>query len=71
MHTNDIRCGHCGRKLASGHYVVLTIKCPRCRGMNHLRAESPEQARPRAPENRESHGRESDHSMAGRQAPPG
>ncbi|MEO8488501.1 Com family DNA-binding transcriptional regulator [Pseudomonas sp.] len=32
----DIRCGHCGRRLAlaSGSFV-LQIKCPRCRTLNH------------------------------------
>ncbi|WP_269687219.1 MULTISPECIES: Com family DNA-binding transcriptional regulator [Halopseudomonas] len=37
----DLRCGHCDRKLAtaSGPYD-LTIKCPRCKGMNQLKASS-------------------------------
>ncbi|WP_417522231.1 Com family DNA-binding transcriptional regulator, partial [Marinobacter sp.] len=32
-------CGHCDRKLAtaSGPYDLI-IKCPRCKGMNHLKA---------------------------------
>ncbi|MBU0809602.1 MAG: Com family DNA-binding transcriptional regulator [Gammaproteobacteria bacterium] len=37
----DIRCGGCSRLLArvSGSYT-LQIKCPRCRTLNHLKAES-------------------------------
>ncbi|WP_447588621.1 Com family DNA-binding transcriptional regulator [Aquipseudomonas campi] len=37
----DIRCGGCSRLLArvSGCYT-LQIKCPRCRTLNHLKAES-------------------------------
>ncbi|MGE8356399.1 MAG: Com family DNA-binding transcriptional regulator [Microvirgula sp.] len=68
---NDIRCGHCGRKLAEGRYIHLTIKCPRCRAINHLKAESLTLERPRAPQPGESDGRQSDHSLAGRQASPG
>ncbi|MCW3479752.1 Com family DNA-binding transcriptional regulator [Neisseriaceae bacterium JH1-16] len=30
----DIRCGQCDRKLATGRYLELTIKCPRCRALN-------------------------------------
>lgn len=37
---NDIRCGQCGRKLGEGIYTVLSIKCPRCRVLNHLWAPS-------------------------------
>ncbi|QLG93396.1 Com family DNA-binding transcriptional regulator [Pseudomonas yamanorum] len=37
----DIRCGHCGRKLAAVRgFIELQIKCPRCRTLNHLKAES-------------------------------
>ena len=35
----EIRCGHCGRKLGVGQYVALQIKCPRCGTLNHFRAE--------------------------------
>ncbi|WP_339665258.1 Com family DNA-binding transcriptional regulator [uncultured Pseudomonas sp.] len=37
----ELRCGHCGRKLAeaTGPYNLI-MKCPRCRGMNHLKALS-------------------------------
>ncbi|WP_110390626.1 Com family DNA-binding transcriptional regulator [Rivihabitans pingtungensis] len=41
MQQNDIRCGNCRRKLGEGVYLSLTIKCPRCGCINHLRAESP------------------------------
>lgn len=32
---NEIRCGCCRKKLAQGEYVVLSIKCPRCKTLNH------------------------------------
>lgn len=32
----DIRCGACGRKLASGTFIELHIKCSRCKTMNFL-----------------------------------
>ncbi|WP_367305246.1 Com family DNA-binding transcriptional regulator [Burkholderia multivorans] len=35
----DIHCGSCNRKVGAGEYIRLTIKCPRCRAMNVLRAE--------------------------------
>ncbi|MCM2494531.1 Com family DNA-binding transcriptional regulator [Burkholderia glumae] len=47
--TLDIRCGQCGRKLAFGLYIELSIKCPRCGAINHLRATSSEPACHRAP----------------------
>ncbi|MFT4192477.1 MAG: Com family DNA-binding transcriptional regulator [Comamonas sp.] len=34
----EIRCGHCSRKLAMGEYTKLEIKCPRCGTLNLLRA---------------------------------
>ncbi|WP_189460767.1 Com family DNA-binding transcriptional regulator [Jeongeupia chitinilytica] len=68
---HEIRCGHCGRKLAEGQYTLLTIKCPRCRALNHLKAESLTPVRQRAPTPGANHGRESDHSLAGRQTSPG
>ncbi|WP_080411967.1 Com family DNA-binding transcriptional regulator [Burkholderia ubonensis] len=49
----DIRCGQCRRKLASGRYIELSIKCPRCGAINHLRAASLEPARHRAPRHME------------------
>ncbi|NBB09357.1 Com family DNA-binding transcriptional regulator [Pseudomonas sp. SLFW] len=37
----EIRCGHCGRKLAAASgFTELQIKCPRCRTLNHLKAPS-------------------------------
>ena len=37
----DIRCGHCCRKLAAASgFQELQIKCPRCRTLNHLKAQS-------------------------------
>ncbi|MEX3690076.1 Com family DNA-binding transcriptional regulator [Paraburkholderia sp. BR14263] len=50
---DEIRCGKCRRKLATGRYLELTIKCPRCRTLNHLKATSLEHARRRAPDETE------------------
>ncbi|WP_134333612.1 Com family DNA-binding transcriptional regulator [Pseudomonas sp. LAIL14HWK12:I2] len=37
----DIRCGHCCRKLAAASgFTELQIKCPRCRTLNHLKDPS-------------------------------
>lgn len=41
MNLTDIRCGQCGRKLAAGRYIEISIKCPRCGTLNHLRATEP------------------------------
>ncbi|WP_083300963.1 Com family DNA-binding transcriptional regulator [Jeongeupia sp. USM3] len=38
---DEIRCGHCRKLLARGHYLHLQIKCPRCGAINDLRAASP------------------------------
>ncbi|WP_082824104.1 Com family DNA-binding transcriptional regulator [Crenobacter luteus] len=65
--TNDIRCGHCRRKLAEGRFIELTIKCPRCGQMNHL--ITPE--RQRAPCLGDHDGHQSDHPLAGRQTSSG
>lgn len=46
----DIRCGHCQRKLATGRYLELQIKCPRCGTLNYLKAESLTPERHRASE---------------------
>ncbi|SNT08063.1 Com family DNA-binding transcriptional regulator [Pseudomonas segetis] len=45
----DIRCGGCSRLLArvSGCYTIQ-IKCPRCRTLNHQKAESLPKAPPSA-----------------------
>jgi phage FluMu protein Com len=52
----EIRCGHCHKKLGVGEFRRLLIKCPRCKGMNHLRAASSESERRRAPVIGENHG---------------
>ncbi|HTN31094.1 MAG TPA: Com family DNA-binding transcriptional regulator [Pseudomonas sp.] len=51
----DIRCGGCDRLLgrASGCYT-LQIKCPRCRTLNHLKAESLPKAPSSAPGRQEA-----------------
>ncbi|UCU94032.1 Com family DNA-binding transcriptional regulator [Hydrogenophaga taeniospiralis] len=69
---NEIRCGSCRRKLGEGTYTVLTIKCPRCGGMNHLRAESPQPACHRAPDQQHNDGTQTDppRPRPGRQGPP-
>ena len=36
-----MRCGKCHKLLAIGQATAITIKCPRCGTMNHLRALSP------------------------------
>ncbi|MFI8609520.1 Com family DNA-binding transcriptional regulator [Pseudomonas sp. NPDC077649] len=37
----DLRCGGCHRLLAKvGRFDVLQIKCPRCRAINNVKAES-------------------------------
>lgn len=52
----EIRCGNCNRLLARGEALALTIKCPRCGCMNHVRATSPDVAGPRAsPERSRGH----------------
>ncbi|VVN87749.1 hypothetical protein PS726_01614 [Pseudomonas fluorescens] len=41
----DIRCGQCYRKLAAASGIVeIQIKCPRCRTLTHLKAQSLPQA---------------------------
>ncbi len=35
------RCGKCNKLLAKGQALNLSIKCPRCGVINHLRAVSP------------------------------
>ncbi|WP_083844247.1 Com family DNA-binding transcriptional regulator [Pseudogulbenkiania sp. NH8B] len=59
---DDIRCGHCARKLAEGRYIELSIKCPRCGTINHLRAASPSPARPRASESKDAHAWPTNHN---------
>ncbi|WP_236213041.1 Com family DNA-binding transcriptional regulator [Metapseudomonas otitidis] len=51
----DIRCGHCGRKLAAASgFNEIQIKCPRCRTLNHLKAESLLQQPSSAPSHQEA-----------------
>lgn len=33
---NEIRCAQCGKLLAKGRAVELSIKCPRCGAYNHF-----------------------------------
>ncbi|WLG94558.1 Com family DNA-binding transcriptional regulator [Pseudomonas sp. FP198] len=36
----NIRCGHCCRKLATASgFQELQIKCPRCRTLNHIKGQ--------------------------------
>lgn len=44
----EVRCGHCRRLLAKGEALDLTIKCPRCGTLNHVRGMSPDAEGPRA-----------------------
>ncbi|MBI3714214.1 MAG: Com family DNA-binding transcriptional regulator [Burkholderiales bacterium] len=44
----EIRCGNCRKKLAEGIFTRLNMKCPRCRVMNQLSAESAPSERPSA-----------------------
>lgn len=38
----DVRCNHCGKKLAIAAYIEIQIKCTRCKTINHfLRADEP------------------------------
>ncbi|MGE0333109.1 MAG: Com family DNA-binding transcriptional regulator [Ramlibacter sp.] len=52
----EVRCGHCSRKLAVAEFVRLQIKCPRCGTLNDVRAASPTPARPGAPNTEGSDG---------------
>ncbi|MBN3779905.1 Com family DNA-binding transcriptional regulator [Burkholderia sp. Ac-20345] len=55
-HLPEIRCGRCTRKLGAGRYLELSIKCPRCKAVNVLKAESLQSERPRAPDSEKPHG---------------
>lgn len=46
----EIRCAECGKLLARGEVLILTIKCPRCKTYNTLRAPSPNQERQEQPQ---------------------
>ncbi len=37
----EVRCGHCNRLLGKGEVLDFEMKCPRCKTINHVRAESP------------------------------
>ncbi|MES2237613.1 MAG: Com family DNA-binding transcriptional regulator [Pseudomonadota bacterium] len=43
-----IRCGNCNRKLAEAEYSRLSIKCPRCGTLNHVKASEPPTSAPGA-----------------------
>ncbi|MFZ6875373.1 Com family DNA-binding transcriptional regulator [Undibacterium sp. Di27W] len=60
----DIRCGTCSRKLGEGEFVTLTIKCTRCKTMNHLRATRPEPDRHRATRIESAYGRNTQSSTS-------
>ena len=55
MFNKEIRCGQCCKKLAEGIYSQLSIKCPRCKAFNHLKAESPPPERKSAPSSDHKH----------------
>ncbi|MEO6919582.1 MAG: Com family DNA-binding transcriptional regulator [Collimonas sp.] len=67
----EIRCGNCSRKLGEGEYIALSIKCPRCGTLNHLRATRPVPACHRASDYGADRASKSDYSLDGWQAPPG
>lgn len=56
----EIRCCKCGKKLAEGTYIELSIKCDRCKFINNLKAMS-------LPGDLNGH---THHSVDGRQTPP-
>ncbi|MFZ6687492.1 Com family DNA-binding transcriptional regulator [Undibacterium sp. SXout11W] len=64
----EIRCGNCYKKLGTGEYTTLNVKCPRCKALNQLSAASTIPERPGAPSGVKQYDK-SDSSMDGRQAP--
>lgn len=46
---NEIRCGECNKLLGKGIALDLSIKCPRCGTINHVRAQSPNKENRRIP----------------------
>ncbi|WP_321161130.1 Com family DNA-binding transcriptional regulator [Herbaspirillum lusitanum] len=66
----EIRCGGCNKLLGKGEYKVISIKCPRCKTLNELRAMSPIPERQRA-SNTEGVHEQTNHPMGRRQAPSG
>jgi phage FluMu protein Com len=43
---DELRCGRCGRLLAKGTALQLSIKCPRCGTINHITTMSGKTAKP-------------------------
>ncbi|WP_423708685.1 Com family DNA-binding transcriptional regulator [Undibacterium sp. WLX3042] len=64
----DIRCGNCHKKLGIGKFSRIIIKCPRCKVINQLSAESADPEQPRAPIGVIPYDK-SDNPMDGRQTP--
>jgi phage FluMu protein Com len=50
-----VRCGQCSKKLAEAVYTFLSIKCPRCRTLNHLKATELPISATRSPDNGSTH----------------
>jgi phage FluMu protein Com len=38
MQRQEFRCGNCGKKLGEGRLISLSIKCSRCKTINHFKA---------------------------------
>lgn len=53
---NEIRCGQCSKKLAEGVYLKLTIKCARCRAINHFEGQEPPTRTPWSVRPEDTHG---------------
>ena len=66
----EIRCGGCNKLLGKGVFKIMSIKCPRCKTLNELRAVSPIPERQRASHKGGLH-EQTNHSMGGRQTPSG
>ena len=62
----DIRCGQCRKKLGTGEYSRLSIKCPRCGAMNELSAMSTEPERLGASDKEDSNATGTSNTLAGR-----
>ena len=41
MEKKELRCGVCHKLLGKGTALDFEIKCPRCKAINHVRAQSP------------------------------
>jgi len=66
----DIRCSECSKKLGAGQYIQLSIKCPRCKSINNLSAESTTQDRRGATFKGSSHASTASNTLARRKTPP-